>query len=101
MMSPPGMRKPTSTKPMLVSSRAVCATEPESHRAREEEGKGDCRESPFSLSALCLRSLCGHFFYSGVAWLGIAQHDSDRSRARGPAKITPGGKRYDEFIERQ
>jgi hypothetical protein len=30
---------------------------------------------------------------------GIAQHNPDRSPARGPAKITLGGKRYDEFIE--
>src|SRR5262245_33018700 len=37
----------------------------------------------------------------GVARLGIEQHYSDRSRARGLSNITLGGDRYGEFIQHQ
>src|SRR5262249_13041091 len=36
--------------------------QPQSHRATEKERERYCREILFSLSALCLRCLCGHFF---------------------------------------
>src|SRR5262245_22467016 len=35
---------------------------PRRHRSTEKDGKREYRESLFSLSALCLRCLCGYFF---------------------------------------